>query len=113
MSRSLVLARNPTMFGFGLDYQFYQNLTAVKQYIAFLEKEFDLVMIMEYFEESMVLMKCLLFWEFEDFFTLNLMRDWMKKELQKWVTTLKRTSEGGTKLMCYCTSTLTEHFGTK
>jgi len=57
------------MFDFGLDYQFYQNLTAVKEYIAFLEKEFDLVKIMEYFEESTVLMKCLLCWKFEDFFS--------------------------------------------
>lgn len=65
-SRSSVLARNPMMFDFGLDYQFYQNATAVKKYIAFLEEEFDLVMIMEYFEESMVLMKRLLCWEFED-----------------------------------------------
>jgi len=59
------------MFDFGLDYQFYQNVTAVKEYIAFLEGEFDLVMIMEYFEESMVLMKRLLSWEFEDFFHIK------------------------------------------
>jgi len=59
------------MFDFGLDYQFYQNFTAVKEYIAFLEGEFDLVMIMEYFEESMVLMKRLLSWEFEDFFHIK------------------------------------------
>lgn len=65
-TRSSVLARNPMMFDLGLDYQFYQNATAVKDYIAFLEKEFDLVMIMEYFEESMVLMKRLLCWEFSD-----------------------------------------------
>ncbi|KAJ7389024.1 hypothetical protein OS493_034158 [Desmophyllum pertusum] len=65
-ARSSVLARNPMMFDLGLDYKFYQNATAVKKYIAFLEKEFDLVMIMEYFEESMVLMKRLLCWEFDD-----------------------------------------------
>jgi len=70
-SRSSVLARNPMMFDFGLDYQFYQNLTAVKEYIAFLEKEFDSVKITEYFEESMVLMKCLLCWKFEDFFHIE------------------------------------------
>ena len=65
-SRSSVLARNPMMYDLGLDYQYYQNVTAVQEYIAFLEKEFDLVMIMEYFEESMVLMKRLLCWEFHD-----------------------------------------------
>ena len=90
-----VLARNPMMFDFGLDYQFYQNLTAVKEYIAFLEKEFDLVMIMEYFEESMVLMKRLLCWEFEDFFHIKSnarldkeraaeMSDNLKENIKRW-----------------------------
>ena len=65
-TRSSVLARNPMMFDLGLDPQFYQNATAVKNYIAFLEKEFDLVMLMEYFEESVVLMKRLLCWELSD-----------------------------------------------
>ena len=93
-SRSSVLARNPMMFDFGLDYKFYQNLTAVKEYIAFLEKEFDLVMIMEYFEESMVLMKRLLCWEFEDFFHIKSntrvdkeraeMSDNLKENIKRW-----------------------------
>lgn len=65
-ARSSVLARNPMMFDLGLDYKFYQNASAVKDYIAFLEKEFDLVMITEYFEESVVLMKRLLCWSFID-----------------------------------------------
>lgn len=64
--RSSVLARNPMMFDLGLDHKLYQNASAVKDYIAFLEKEFDLVMIMEYFDESMVLMKRLLCWSFTD-----------------------------------------------
>jgi len=82
------------MFDFGLDYQFYQNLTAVKEYIAFLEKEFDLVKIMEYFEESTVLMKCLLSWKFEDFFHIESnarvdkeraeMSDNLKENIKRW-----------------------------
>ena len=93
-SRSSVLARNPMMFDLGLDYQFYQNLTAVKEYIAFLENEFDLVMIMEYFEESMVLMKRLLCWDFEDFFHIKSnarmdkeraeMSDKLKENIRRW-----------------------------
>ena len=59
-------ARNPMSFDLGLDYRFYQNITAIKEYIAFLEKEFDLVMISDYFDESVVLMKRLLCWEFDD-----------------------------------------------
>ena len=60
------LARNPMSFDLGLDYRFYQNITAIKEYITFLEKEFDLVMISDYFDESVVLMKRLLCWEFDD-----------------------------------------------
>lgn len=63
---SSCLARNPMSFDLGLDYRFYQNITAIKEYIAFLEKEFDLVMISDYFDESAVLMKRLLCWEFDD-----------------------------------------------
>ena len=60
------LARNPMSFDLGLAYKFYQNVTAINNYIAFLDKEFDLVMIMDYFDESVVLLKRLLCWELED-----------------------------------------------
>ena len=93
-SQSSVLARNPMLYDFGLDYQYYQNVTAVQEYIAFLEKEFDLVMIMEYFEESMVLMKRLLCWEFEDFLHIKSnerqkkekaeMSDNLKENIKRW-----------------------------
>lgn len=67
------LLRNPLLFDLGLDFRYYQDLNAVWNYISFLEKEFDLVMIMEYFDESVVLLKRLLCWELEDvvFFKLN------------------------------------------
>ena len=66
------LSRNPMMFDLGLSPKFYQNLTAVKKYIRFLNKEFDLVMIMDYFDESLVLMKRLLCWELEDILYVKL-----------------------------------------
>ena len=50
------LARNPMMFDLSLSLKYYQNRTAVNEYIQFLDKEFDLVMIMDYFDESLVLM---------------------------------------------------------
>ena len=65
-TRASCLARNPMLFDLGLDYKFYQNTTAIKEYIAFLDKEFDLVMIFDYYDESVVLMKRLLCWEFDD-----------------------------------------------
>ena len=60
------LARNPMSFDLGLAYQFYQNVTAINNHIAFLDKEFDLVMITDYFDESVVLLKRLLCWELHD-----------------------------------------------
>lgn len=65
-TRSSSLARNPQSFDLGLDYKFYQDAKAVEDYIAFLDKEFDLVMISDYFDESSVLLKRVLCWEFED-----------------------------------------------
>lgn len=69
----LSLIRNPLFFDLGLQFKYYQNLTAVEKYIQFLEYEFDLVMITEYFDESLVLLKRLLCWEIEDvlFFKMN------------------------------------------
>ena len=58
--------RNLMMFDLGLSYRYFQNYTAVKNYINFLNKEFDLVMIMDYFDESLVLLKRLLCWEIDD-----------------------------------------------
>lgn len=65
-TRSSRLARNPQSFDLGLDYKFYQDAKAVNNHIEFLEKEFDLVMVSDYFDESAVLLKRLLCWEFED-----------------------------------------------
>lgn len=65
-TRSSRLARNPQSFDLGLDYKFYQDAKAVKDYVVFLDKEFDLVMIADYFDESAVLLKRVLCWEFED-----------------------------------------------
>lgn len=50
-------------FGFSRD---IKNATVIGNKIAQLEKEFKLVMLMEYFEESLVLMKRYLCWELKD-----------------------------------------------
>lgn len=67
-----LLIRNPLLHDLGLSFKFYQNLTAVNEYIQFLDKEFDLVMIMDYFDESLVLMKRLLCWNMDDILYLKL-----------------------------------------
>ena len=60
------LGRNPISFDLGLDYKFYQDAKAVNDYIEFLDKQFDVVMVADYFDESVVLLKRLLCWELED-----------------------------------------------
>ncbi|KAL9981527.1 hypothetical protein ACROYT_G010237 [Oculina patagonica] len=70
--RASPLTRNPLLHDLGLSFKYYQNHTAVNEYIQFLDKEFDLVMIMDYFDESLVLMKRLLCWEMDDILFLKL-----------------------------------------
>ncbi|CAH3129992.1 unnamed protein product [Porites lobata] len=69
----LNLLKNPSLFDLGLDKEYHENLTMVQDYIRFLQQEFDLVMLMEYFDESLVLLKRQLCWKMEDilFFKLN------------------------------------------
>ncbi|XP_078361539.1 galactosylceramide sulfotransferase-like [Oculina patagonica] len=91
----VTLIRNPLLFDLGLSFKYYQNLTAVNEYIQFLDKEFDLVMIMDYFDESLVLMKRLLCWEMDDILYLKLnerqdkekdtiLTDDVKENVKRW-----------------------------
>lgn len=58
--------RNPMLFDTGLDHKYFHNKTAVKEYIEFIDQEFDLVMVADYFDESLILLKRLLRWNNED-----------------------------------------------
>ena len=89
------LVRNPMSFDLGLTYKFLQNVIAIKNYIEFLDKEFDLVMITDYFDESVVLLKRLLCWELDDilYFKSNErqdkekavdLRDDVKDNIKRW-----------------------------
>lgn len=79
---ALHLVRNPMLFDLGLDFRYFQNLTAVERYLEFLDTEFDLVMILEHFDESLLLLKRLLCWEFKDifYFKLNERQDKQKRK---------------------------------
>ena len=66
------LGRNPMMFDLGLEFKYFENFTAVAEYIQFLDKEFDLVMIMDYFDKSLVMMKRMLCWEMDDILYVKL-----------------------------------------
>lgn len=80
---SMKLIRNPALFELGLDAKYYTNITVVRNYIQFLQKEFDLVMLMEYFDESLILLKRRFCWKIHDilYFKLNERRERDKQEL--------------------------------
>ena len=60
------LIENGMMFDLGLDRVHFTNKDKIRQHINHLEDKFSLVMIMEYFEESLVLLKQQLCWRMED-----------------------------------------------
>ena len=59
-------SKNNQMFDLGLGHKFHDNVTKVNEYIEQLDKEMSLVLITEYFDESMVLLKHTLCWSMED-----------------------------------------------
>lgn len=67
------------MFDLGLDFKFYQDVKVIKEYVEFLEEEFDLVLIVDYFDEFVVFMKRLLCWELDDVFFVKI-NEWFDKD---------------------------------
>ena len=80
------LLKNPALFELGLDTIYYREVTMVQDYIRFLQREFDLVMLMEYFDESLVLLKRRFCWEINDilYFKLNERRSGDRQKLSKY-----------------------------
>ena len=83
----LNLIKNPALFELGLDTKYHSDLTVVQNYVRFLQQEFDLVMLMEYFDESLVLLKRRFCWKIEDilYFKLNERMDKHKQNLPEKV----------------------------
>ena len=53
-------------FDLGLEQENFSNEEEITEFIENISKRFDLVLIAEYFDESLVLMKRMLCWDFED-----------------------------------------------
>ena len=70
---SIYLIKNPLFFDLGLDYKYYENITFMRRAVKTIDQDFDLVLMMEHFDESMVLLKRRLCWSFDDvvFFKTN------------------------------------------
>ena len=70
---SLNLIRNPLFYDLGLDYRDYDNKTVVENAINTINHDFDLVLLMEHFDESLTLLRRRLCWDIDDviYFKLN------------------------------------------
>ena len=76
---------NSNLFDLGLEQENLQDMALVKRYIDKMEEEFDLVMIADYFDESLILLKRLLCWEFEDIVYVKLRVKKRKLEFEEEV----------------------------
>ena len=65
-SDRLKLIRNGMFYDLGLESKDFDDIVKINQTIRRLDREFDLVLLTEYFEESMVMLKNLLCWDVED-----------------------------------------------
>ena len=59
------LLRNGQLHDLGFDHD-HENLTKIRKKVDEVSKTIDLMMITEYYDESLILLKRLLCWEFED-----------------------------------------------
>lgn len=63
---SVNLVRNAMLFDLGLKPRYYDNIKYVSNYIKTLENIFHLVLLQEYFDESLILLKRMLCWDISD-----------------------------------------------
>ncbi|XP_064597757.1 galactose-3-O-sulfotransferase 3-like [Liolophura sinensis] len=69
---------NRMAFDFGLPGRMFRNRTFITKYLKKLDSEFDLVMILEYFAESLIFLKRLMCWKLKD--VLYIKRNAMKNK---------------------------------
>lgn len=63
--------RNPELYDLGFDKKDMNSSTKVDNYIKFLDKKMDLVLLTEYFFESLILLKDLMCWDLQTIVHLN------------------------------------------
>ncbi|NXW92431.1 G3ST2 sulfotransferase, partial [Alopecoenas beccarii] len=104
-SRKNIYARNVMWFDFGYDNNAQDNKKYVQAVLKEIEQNFHLILIAEYFDESMVLLKHVLCWELDDviYFKLN-------SRSQDTVQTLTPESKERIKAWCSLDWQLYLHF---
>lgn len=83
ITRVNCMGRNQMLYDFGVRPAYYGNPAKIQKAIQDLDKFFDFVMIAEYFDESIVILRHILCWELDDVIslTLNARMDNYKKNL--------------------------------
>ena len=89
------MGRNQMLFDFGLSSKDFDDVTKVQQKITESEQQFDLILVAEQFDESIILLKDFLCWSYEDMtnFKLNAKKEGTKsvissqarKVLKEWL----------------------------
>ncbi|GAB1611193.1 galactosylceramide sulfotransferase-like [Argonauta hians] len=72
LSTALNFVNNRMSYDFGMAPEAFKNKTAIRNYIQTLDDDFDFVMILEYFEESLILLRRYLCWTMKDIISLKL-----------------------------------------
>ncbi|XP_055346219.1 galactosylceramide sulfotransferase-like [Paramacrobiotus metropolitanus] len=73
-STSLMHARNPMMSDLGLEKEDFDNLTSIQEAISYIASQFSLIMLSDQMDESLVLLRALLCWEWDDVIEFHLNR---------------------------------------
>eukprot|EP00057_Strongylocentrotus_purpuratus_P013716 XP_011668190.1 PREDICTED: galactosylceramide sulfotransferase-like [Strongylocentrotus purpuratus] len=66
MGKRWAYARNNQIYDLGMERERHDNMTSVKEWIFKLQDELTLVLINEYFDESLLIMRKLFCWSFQD-----------------------------------------------
>ncbi|XP_006816710.1 galactosylceramide sulfotransferase-like [Saccoglossus kowalevskii] len=95
--------RNFMSFDLGLPLHQYDDVNAIVRFVNMIEKDFDLVMLLEYFDESLILLKRLLCWKLEDIL-------YLKINQRKKLTPVQSNAEQLYRHFSQADYTLYEHF---
>ncbi|XP_038072874.1 galactosylceramide sulfotransferase-like [Patiria miniata] len=93
--------KNPMLYGLGLPKAYLGDQSAIDRKIEELKGQFDLVMMTEYFDESLVLLRDLMCWEFDDvvYFVQNARsKSAVKAVSPQAATKIRKWNYGDTKL---------------
>ncbi|XP_076326120.1 galactosylceramide sulfotransferase-like [Tachypleus tridentatus] len=95
------LGLNQMLFDLGFSPKYFRNLTAISDFVNYTDSVFDLVMIADRMEESLVLLKDLMCWDYNDViaFRHNARNDTNKNTLPPKVQTIIRNLNTGDEML--------------